>query len=348
MPRNIVLENTVHLSSRYANSSTNPPIGVRFSKNHTVPDLPYVTVQGTLTENPALWSTMLDVTIGQTSKSTNQAEVDLLLKECRHFFKDKDIKSGHKKIIDPITPVEQTKLYSQHISYGNEPLDYRVKQIFLPFNGDYISATPLESAGFSLVIKELLEYLATVHMMESHEVPTKEKITKSTYNKFFYAHHKCRGISVGGTNSQNVSLMCAKHVMEHTGMFYGAPIMDAAIRQAMRLMSKDMYIKTDYSATKDLEEWLASDIGFLSTKLPNKVKKNILKAKLRAMLQPFLKETAEMRKREYDQLTPFNRLVYNQNSKELAVEVFQKIGSKFGVISTGASNQIIEQMENLI
>jgi len=333
----MVLSNTLHYSTKYANSLIKEAPGCRLKKNVSDPDagnLPYVSLQGLIHDDPSVWESGLDVVL--TMGGGNGAKTNV---ERQRVFKGYvDDLVGDEKPYTPkcgnITPVEKLKLEGGEVAGLSDGIKSpRVKQILVPNGDTYISLTPVESTGISKVIKSL--------SYSKKNNPNGIRIPKAV------------GVPIGGTKPANVSINAAKQFVQGNVIFSTAPMITPEISKTLSLQYKDMRIRLDYKETQNISKFLDST-GILES-IGRSATENILQSILEKALLPFMYDVSKARKSvEHGDivLTPFNEYVMfgtgNETELGAAKVILAAIYRITGRLGTNEENLVIEMIRRII
>lgn len=308
--RKKVLDNTLHLSTKYTNATVTQKFGVRYSKDSEPRNLPYISVRDILPENEEYWELGLDVVLSSAGahgkKMVNNK--DSLYRECHSELLSNDFDSdnlvGHS-----MSDEEMECFYAEHI-VSDEYLEPNIKQIFLPVDDTYISVTPMESAGFS----HILNILST-----DYRVP------------------HAAGILVGGNNPVNVSVKSNRRLIQNNVLFFKMPSIDNKIKVLYSYEHKDIYIKVDRGIIKDIQNILDNNEYYsVSTKKSIKVKLYDLMTEVYNC-----KTVLRNAKKEGYILNSFNSLLleYDVTTKDiLAKQIFTKFSKYFDELNVQQIN----------
>ena len=208
------LAESVHFSNKTINSNIEKG-GIRLAKSQAL-DLPYISARTLLAD---------DITI-PTDYQANAGKTATIFKAIKSAMLDEDLSEqddDFKTVVNTIQP-DIVSLFDTPYQAGLEHINIRMRQLLLPKGDDYLSISPISSAGVNHWLNDEVDDIKEARKTDNDL----HSITTAVFG-------------IGGANPQNVGSLV--RAMQRP-IYLTAPTANDTIRQAFSLYYKglDYYI----------------------------------------------------------------------------------------------------------
>jgi hypothetical protein len=250
----------VHFSFKVVNSNT-PPGGIRLAREEVQDTFPYVSVSGLLAqEHP----------IDLDYASMTPPAIATHLKHLR-IAQGRD---DRETITNPEVVIRSAEAAtSGRLELGTDSVEPRLRQILLPRDhafDEYVSVTPLASAGLCAVVSESAKAIGN-----GPEEDQRRRIPRAV-------------LTIGGSNTQNVGSLVRQ--MQRP-LFFSAPRQDPELKRAMSLFYNGMRFLLPRELMGSYIDWRANQLMLNEGRMSGKLRvRQQEKTHVRSILQRVLKQ----------------------------------------------------------
>jgi hypothetical protein len=231
----IEADKLIHFSAKIVNSNADD-FGVRLGQEHRL-RMSYVSARCLIhkdvmleldyAKNPSASTTDLDpnIKVADVFKQIRRLQT--------HEPEAEAAEGGHAETLRQILSSTLAETYAS--SSGLQNVSPRMRQLLLPRDGDYVSITPLPSAGLSREINRRIH----LHNDTAKQNLQLRKIRDAT-------------LGVGGSNPQNVGSLVRE---TQTAWTFGSPTENRAIRTALAIHYNGIAIRLPHQAMQAWKDW---------------------------------------------------------------------------------------------